>query len=78
MHSSVATAAFVSRCARCSGRVSESAVGGVSLADYMSLCSQELLTSLFIATYNHQDADGRCFSDSLAELPEHDEVEGQR
>ncbi|KAF0306244.1 Protein polybromo-1 [Amphibalanus amphitrite] len=38
---------------------------------------QELLTSLFIATYNHQDADGRCFSDSLAELPEHDEVEGQ-
>ncbi|XP_037079374.1 protein polybromo-1-like [Pollicipes pollicipes] len=38
---------------------------------------QELLTSLFIATYNHQDADGRCYSDSLAELPEHDEVEGQ-
>ena len=45
---------------------------------FVCVCSQELLTSLFIATYNHQDADGRCFSDSLAELPEHDEVEGQR
>ncbi|XP_039291348.1 protein polybromo-1 isoform X3 [Nilaparvata lugens] len=39
---------------------------------------QELLTSLFTAVYNHQDEEGRCFSDSMAELPEHDEVEGKR
>ncbi|XP_063225388.1 protein polybromo-1 isoform X25 [Bacillus rossius redtenbacheri] len=39
---------------------------------------QELLTSLFIAIYNHQDEEGRCFSDSMAELPEHDEVDGQK
>lgn len=37
---------------------------------------QELLTSLFISIYNHQDEEGRCFSDSMAELPEHDEVDG--
>ena len=39
---------------------------------------QELLTSLFISIYNHQDEEGRCFSDSMAELPEHDEVDGQK
>ncbi|KAJ8884007.1 hypothetical protein PR048_015864 [Dryococelus australis] len=39
---------------------------------------QELLTSLFIAIYNHQDEEGRCFSDSMAELPEHDEVDGHK
>lgn len=39
---------------------------------------QELLTSLFTATYNHQDEEGRCFSDSMAELPEHDEVDGKK
>lgn len=38
---------------------------------------QELLNFIFISMYNHQDADERCFSDSLAELPEHDEVEGR-
>ncbi|XP_023726970.1 protein polybromo-1-like, partial [Cryptotermes secundus] len=37
---------------------------------------QELLTSLFISIYNHQDEEGRCFSDSMAELPEHDEIDG--
>ncbi|XP_049837847.1 protein polybromo-1 isoform X3 [Schistocerca gregaria] len=39
---------------------------------------QELLTSLFISVYNHQDEEGRCFSDSMAELPEHDEVDGTK
>lgn len=39
---------------------------------------QELLTSLFTAVYNHQDEEGRCFSDSLAELPEHDEADGKK
>lgn len=34
---------------------------------------QELLLFLFTAFYNHQDEEGRCFSDSLAELPEHDD-----
>lgn len=35
---------------------------------------QELLLFLFTAFYNHQDEEGRCFSDSLAELPEYDDV----
>ena len=39
---------------------------------------QELLTSLFISIYNHQDEEGRCFSDSMAELPEHDEIDGTK
>ncbi|KAK7869922.1 hypothetical protein R5R35_013708 [Gryllus longicercus] len=39
---------------------------------------QELLTSLFTSIYNHQDEEGRCFSDSMAELPEHDEVDGAK
>ncbi|XP_048486476.1 protein polybromo-1 isoform X3 [Plutella xylostella] len=37
---------------------------------------QELLVSLFTTVYNHQDDEGRCFSDSMAELPEHDESMG--
>lgn len=37
---------------------------------------QELLLSLFTSVYNHQDEEGRCFSDSLAELPEYDENDG--
>lgn len=39
---------------------------------------QELLMSLFISVYNHQDEEGRCFSDSMQELPEHDEIDGKR
>nr|XP_029731908.1 protein polybromo-1-like isoform X3 [Aedes albopictus] len=35
---------------------------------------QELLLSLFTTFYNYQDEEGRCYSDSLAELPEHDET----
>ncbi|CAG4978753.1 unnamed protein product [Colias eurytheme] len=34
---------------------------------------QELLLNLFTTVYNHQDEEGRCYSDSMAELPEHDE-----
>lgn len=33
---------------------------------------QEMMTNLFIATYNHQDEEGRCYSDSFSELPERD------
>ncbi|XP_021376477.1 protein polybromo-1-like isoform X19 [Mizuhopecten yessoensis] len=32
----------------------------------------EMMTSLFISTYNYQDEEGRCYSDSFAELPERD------
>lgn len=39
---------------------------------------QELLLSLFTILYNHQDEEGRCFSDSLAELPEYDDIEGTK
>ncbi|VDO93281.1 unnamed protein product [Soboliphyme baturini] len=31
---------------------------------------QELLARIFITVYNHQDEDGRCYSDSLAEVQE--------
>ncbi|XP_055636665.1 protein polybromo-1 isoform X2 [Toxorhynchites rutilus septentrionalis] len=34
---------------------------------------RELFLSLFTALYNYQDEEGRCYSDSLSELPEHDE-----
>lgn len=39
---------------------------------------QDLLVSLFTSFYNHQDEEGRCFSDSMAELPEHDDIDGQK
>ncbi|BES94930.1 BAH [Nesidiocoris tenuis] len=39
---------------------------------------QELLMSLFISVYNHQDEEGRCFSDSMQEVPEHDEVNNKK
>ncbi|XP_025829015.1 protein polybromo-1 isoform X3 [Agrilus planipennis] len=38
---------------------------------------QDLLLNLFTTVYNHQDAEERCYSDSMAELPEHDEVDGK-
>lgn len=53
-------------------KTSEDAVPDVTSA------VQELLTSLFTAVYNHQDEEGRCFSDSMQELPEHDDVEGKK
>ncbi|XP_052893042.1 protein polybromo-1 [Anopheles moucheti] len=39
---------------------------------------QELLLSLFTTFYNYQDEEGRCYSDSLAELVEYDECDGNR
>ncbi len=39
---------------------------------------QDILSFIFISVYNHQDAEERCFTDSLAELPEHDEVDGRK
>lgn len=36
----------------------------------------DLLLELFTTVYNYQDEEGRCFSDSMAELPEFDEIEG--
>ncbi|KAL5013533.1 hypothetical protein ScPMuIL_007803 [Solemya velum] len=33
---------------------------------------QEMMMNLFISTYNSQDEEGRCYSDSFAELPEMD------
>lgn len=39
---------------------------------------QELFLSLFTSFYNHQDEEGRCFSDSLAELPEYDDTDGNK
>lgn len=36
----------------------------------------DLLMQLFTTVYNYQDEEGRCFSDSFAELPEYDEIEG--
>ncbi|CAH2009995.1 unnamed protein product [Acanthoscelides obtectus] len=39
---------------------------------------QDILLTLFTTVYNHQDDDGRCYSDSMAELPEHEEVDGRK
>ncbi|KAL3851884.1 hypothetical protein ACJMK2_015582 [Sinanodonta woodiana] len=35
-------------------------------------CVLELMTNLFISVFNKQDEEGRCYSDSFAELPERD------
>jgi len=39
---------------------------------------KEILISIFTSVYNHQDEEGRCYSDTLSELPEQDEVDGQK
>ena len=39
---------------------------------------QDLLLNLFTNVYNHQDDDERCYSDSMADLPEHDEIDGKK
>lgn len=39
---------------------------------------QEMLLSLFTTIYNYQDEEGRCYSDSLQELPEIEEVDGKK
>ncbi|XP_059081440.1 protein polybromo-1-like isoform X3 [Tigriopus californicus] len=38
----------------------------------------DILTYIFIAMYNHQDSEDRCFSDSFSELPEYDEIGGKQ
>ena len=38
---------------------------------------QDILNHIFTSMYNHPDADGRCYSDSLAELPDHEEKDGE-
>ncbi|XP_017786877.1 PREDICTED: protein polybromo-1 [Nicrophorus vespilloides] len=39
---------------------------------------QDLLLSLFTSIYNHQDVDERCYSDSMSDLPEHDDIDGKK
>ncbi|CAL8069132.1 unnamed protein product [Orchesella dallaii] len=39
---------------------------------------REILTSIFTSVYNHHDEEGRCYSDTMAELPEFDEIESQK
>ena len=41
-------------------------------------CVQEILSTIFVSMYNHHDAEERCFSDCLAELPEYDTVEDKK
>lgn len=44
----------------------------------VSAAVQEILATIFTALYNHQDEEGRCYSDSMAELPEHDIIDGKK
>lgn len=39
---------------------------------------QDLLLNLFTIVYNHQDSDERCYSDSMADLPEYDDIDGKK
>lgn len=39
---------------------------------------QDILLNLFTNVYNHQDSDGRCYTDSFVDLPEHDEIDGKK
>lgn len=41
-------------------------------------CVQEILSTIFVSMYNHHDAEERCYSDCLAELPEYDTVENKK
>ena len=41
-------------------------------------CVQEILSTIFVSMYNHHDAEERCYSDCLSELPEHDIIEGRK
>jgi protein polybromo-1 len=44
----------------------------------VSAAVQDILLNLFTNVYNHQDSEERCYTDSLADLPEHDEVDGKK
>jgi protein polybromo-1 len=39
---------------------------------------KEILITIFTSVYNHQDEEGRCYTDTLSELPEQDEIDGQK
>ena len=41
-------------------------------------CVQEILSTIFVSMYNHHDAEERCFSDCLAELPEYDTIDDKK
>ena len=47
------------------------------MPDVMS-AFQDILNAIFVSLYNHKDAEERCYSDSLAELPEHDFVKDDK
>lgn len=48
----------------------ELSLDGVNEVPEVQAIVQELMTNLFISVYNYQDEEGRCYSDSFAELPE--------
>ena len=48
-----------------------------AVPDVMS-AFQDILNAIFVSLYNHKDAEERCYSDSLAELPEHDFVKDDK
>ncbi|CAE1320778.1 PBRM1 [Acanthosepion pharaonis] len=48
----------------------ELSLDGVNEVPDVQAIVQELMTNLFISVYNYQDEEGRCYSDSFAELPE--------
>ncbi|XP_036370884.1 protein polybromo-1 isoform X2 [Octopus sinensis] len=50
----------------------ELSLDGVNEVPDIQAIVQELMTNLFISVYNYQDEEGRCYSDSFAELPERD------
>nr|QYV43163.1 polybromo [Colaphellus bowringi] len=39
---------------------------------------QDIFLNLFTNVYNYQDDEGRCYSDSMSDLPEHDEIDGKK
>ncbi|KAG5885887.1 hypothetical protein JTB14_019148 [Gonioctena quinquepunctata] len=39
---------------------------------------QDIFLNLFTNVYNYQDDESRCYSDSMSDLPEHDEIDGKK
>jgi protein polybromo-1 len=39
---------------------------------------KEILTSIFTSVYNHQDEEGRCYTDTMGELPEVEDIDGEK
>ncbi|XP_056638138.1 protein polybromo-1 isoform X1 [Diorhabda sublineata] len=44
----------------------------------VSAAVQDIFLNLFTNVYNYQDDDGRCYSDSMLDLPEHEEINGKK